>query len=73
MRDVITIFVRVINHACGERRIDQVIIIQIAVLKVRWLFAMDIIRGLKEEKVMFVCMFVVHRYIIAIPCGLFQK
>ena len=70
MRDVITIFVRVINHACGERKI---IIIQIAVLKVRRQFDMDILRGLKEEMVMFVGMFVVHRYIIAIPCGLFQK
>ena len=29
------IVVRIINHARDERRIDQVIIIQIAVLKVR--------------------------------------
>ena len=48
-------------------------VIQIAVLKVRRQFDMDILRGLKEEMVMFVYMFVVHRYIIAIPCGLFRK
>ena len=73
MRYVITIVVRIINHARDERRIDQVIVIQIPVLKVRSQFDMDILRGLKEEMVMFVCMFVVHRYIIVIPCGLFQK
>ena len=67
MRDVIIIVVRIINHARDERRI----IIQITVLKVRSQFDMDIFGGLKEEMVMFVCMFVVHRYIIVIPCGLF--
>ena len=54
-------------------RSAKVIIIQITELKVRSQFDMDILRGLKEEMVMFVSMFVVHRYIIVIPCGLFQK